>query len=91
MTGKTFKVSVITPQRIVYEGQVSSLIAPAELGYLGILVNHSPLIANLVPGKIIVKDPSDRTRIFHSAGKGIIEVLENTVSILIDSIGKTEL
>jgi len=91
MIGKTFKVSVITPQRIVYEGQVSSLIAPAELGYLGVLVNHAPLIANLVPGKIIVRDPSDRARIFHSAGKGIIEVLENNVSILIDSIGKTEL
>ena len=86
MIGKTFKVSVITPRRIVYEGRVSSLIAPAELGYLGVLVNHAPLIANLVPGKIIVRDPSDRTRIFRSPGKGIIEVLENNVSILVDSI-----
>lgn len=89
MTGKTFKVSIITPRRIVYDGQVSSLIAPAELGYLGVLVNHAPLIANLVPGKIIVRDPSDRTRIFHSPGKGTIEVLENNVSLLIDSIEKT--
>lgn len=89
MIDKTFKVSVITPRRIVYEGQVSSLIAPAELGYLGVLVNHAPLIANLVPGKITVRDPSDRIRIFHSPGKGTIEVFENNVSILIDSIEKT--
>lgn len=86
MIGKTFKVSVITPRRLVYEGQVSSLTAPAELGYLGVLVNHASLIANLVPGKITVRDSADRTKIFHSAGKGIIEVLENNVSILIDSL-----
>lgn len=91
MTGKTFKVSVITPRHIVYDGQASSLIAPAELGYLGVLVNHAPLIANLVPGKITVRDPSDRTRIFHSPGKGTIEILENNVNILIDSIEKTDL
>ncbi len=91
MTDKTFKVSVITPQRIVYEGQASSLIAPAELGYLGVLADHAPLIANLVPGKITIRGPSDRTKIFNSAGKGIIEVLENNVSLLIDSIGKIEL
>lgn len=86
MIGKTFKLSVITPHRIVYEGQLSSLIAPAELGYLGVLLNHAPIVANLIPGKIIIKDSSDRTRIFHSTGKGIIEALENNVSILVDSI-----
>lgn len=89
MTDKTFKVSVITPQRIVYEGHASSLIAPAESGYLGILADHAPLVANLVPGRITVRGPSDKIRIFNSAGKGIIEVLENNVSILADFIGSS--
>lgn len=90
MIGKFFKVSVVTPQRTVYEGQVSSLIVPAELGYLGVLVNHAPLITNLVPGKIVVKETSDKPKVFHSTSKGIMEVLENNVSILIDSVEKTE-
>ena len=85
MIGKSFKVSIFSPRRIVYEGQVSSLIAPAELGYLGVLVNHAPLIANLVPGKIILKEASDRPKVFNLTGKGIMEVLENNVSMLIDS------
>ncbi|MFH0771131.1 MAG: F0F1 ATP synthase subunit epsilon [Candidatus Omnitrophota bacterium] len=83
---RVLRVSIVTPFKIAYEGQVSSLIVPGELGYLGVLVNHAPLIADLVPGKIIVRDTSNRTSIFHSAGKGIIEVLENNVNILVDSI-----
>ncbi len=90
MIGKFFKVSIITPRRIIYEGQISSLIAPAELGYLGVLANHAPLIANLVPGKIILKEMSDRPKVFRCASKGIMEVLENNVSILIDSVEKAE-
>ncbi len=90
MIGKSFKVSILTPQRTVYEGQVLSLIVPAELGYLGVLVNHAPLIANLVPGKIILKETSDSPKVFHCASKGIMEVLENNVSILIDYVEKAE-
>jgi F-type H+-transporting ATPase subunit epsilon len=85
MIGKFFKVVIATPQSIVYEGQVSSLIAPAEFGYLGVLIKHAPLIANLVPGKIIIKETSDMPKIFHSTSKGIMEVLENNVSILVGS------
>lgn len=86
MTGKTFKVSVITPQRIVYEGRVSSLIAPAELGYLGVLVNHAPLITTLVPGKIILRKSLNESTILYSNGKGFLEVLDNDVTLLVDSI-----
>jgi len=85
MIGKSFKVSISTPRRTLYEGQVLSLVVPAELGYLGVLVNHAPLIANLVPGKIILRETSDNPKIFDSTSKGIMEVLENNVSILIDS------
>lgn len=85
MIGKFFKVNIFSPRRIVYEGQVSSLIAPAALGYLGVLVNHAPLVANLVPGNIILKETSDRSKVFRCASKGIMEVLENNVSILVDA------
>ncbi len=89
MIGKSFKVSISTPQRTVYEGQVLSLIVPAELGYLGVLVNHAPLIANLVPGKIIVKETPDTSKIFYSKSRGIIEVLQNNTDILVDSVERT--
>lgn len=85
MADKSFKVSISTPRGLIYEGRVLSLIAPGETGYFGILVDHAPLIANLVPGKITVKEPPDTQKTFDCAYKGILEVLENNVTILIDS------
>lgn len=83
---KSFHVSIVTPDKTIFEGRAQSLIAPAELGYLGVLANHAPLITNLSPGKIILKEKSAETIIFHSSGNGILEVLKNNVSILADSI-----
>jgi F-type H+-transporting ATPase subunit epsilon len=83
---KLFRISISTPQKSVYEGDVSSLVAPGELGYLGILANHAPLITNLVRGKITFKESSDKQTIIYSKGKGFLEVLENNVTLLLDDI-----
>lgn len=86
MSDKLFHVNIITPDKTIYEGRISSLIAPGELGYLGVLANHAPLITNLVPGKIILRERPTETTIYHSKGKGILEVLQNNVNILADSV-----
>jgi len=70
----------------VYEGRVSSLIAPGELGYLGVLANHAALITNLIPGKISFRDGSNKLTTIDSKGKGFLEVLNNNATLLLDSI-----
>lgn len=82
---KVFNLSIISPQNLIYSGEISSLIVPAQLGYLGVLADHAPLIANLTPGKISFRDISDKMNVIHSKGSGIIEVLNNNASILLDS------
>jgi F-type H+-transporting ATPase subunit epsilon len=88
MVDKTFKLSIITPQRIVYEGRVSSLIAPGENGYLGILADHAPFMSNLVPGKIVAKGTTGAPKAFYCDGGGVLEVLQNNVNILVCSMEK---
>jgi F-type H+-transporting ATPase subunit epsilon len=82
--GKYFKVEIVAPAKKIYSGNISSLIVPAALGYLGVLANHAPLIANLVPGKIILKESSGSLTTFYSESKGILEVLQNNVTLLLD-------
>lgn len=84
MPEKILKVNISTPEKTIYEGETSSLIAPGELGYLGVLVDHAPLIANLGPGNIIIKGLDDRQLTFRNKGAGILEVLKNSVSVLVD-------
>ena len=86
MSEKLFKINISTPEKTIYEGEISSLIVPGELGYLGVLVDHAPLIANLVPGKIIMKDGPVKPVILNCKGTGILEVLKNNVSVLVDSV-----
>ncbi len=83
---KLFHVNILTPEQKIFEGEAVSLIVPAELGYLGVLANHAPLVANLVPGKIIYRDAQAAGTIINNNGKGILEVAGNKATILLDTI-----
>ncbi len=80
-----YSLSIVTPEEIFYENEVTSLIAPGSEGYLGILTNHAPLITGLVPGKLTVKD-TDNQEVNFAVSGGFMEVLKNQVAILADSI-----
>ena len=80
-----YSLSIVTPEEIFYENEVTSLIAPGSEGYLGVLTNHAPLITGLVPGKLTVKDTDNQEVNFATSG-GFMEVLKNQVTILADSI-----
>lgn len=82
---KSFKLMIITPEKVVYDAEVTSVVAPGDLGYLGVLADHAPLITSLKSGNLEITDAngSKTTMILSS---GFMEVLKNTVTILADSI-----
>ncbi|NLI15353.1 MAG: F0F1 ATP synthase subunit epsilon [candidate division Zixibacteria bacterium] len=84
-----FKLSAVTPEKIVFEQDVSSIVAPGALGYLGILTDHAPLITPLVIGRLEVKDISGKESIFFISG-GFLEVSNNIATILADAIEKPQ-
>lgn len=81
---KSFNLNILTPEKTIYEDKAISLIAPAALGYLGVLVDHAPLAANLAKGKIVIKKESGESLILSLKEKGFIEVLKNNVTILVN-------
>ena len=82
---KAFDLTILSPEKSVYKGRVVSLVAPAALGYLGVLANHAPLIANLKKGRIIVREDSGQQRVFQCEDKGFLEVLKNNATILLSA------
>ena len=80
-----FKLSAVTPQRVMFEKDIKSLIAPGELGYLGVLSNHAPLITPLLPGKLEVTDTNGKKTEYFVSG-GFLEVSKNVATILADAI-----
>ena len=81
-----FNLKILTAERTIYTGDIFSLIAPAESGYLGVLANHAPLITTLVAGKIILKEIPDKQVIIYSGGKGFLQVSKNEATLLLDSV-----
>jgi len=83
---KSFNLSIITPDKAVYEGSAISLVAPCESGYLGVLADHVPLVSMLKAGNIFLRKTPQENMSFKLNGKGFLEVLKNNVTILVDSV-----
>ena len=79
-----FKLSIVTPEKIVYEGEVISLIVPGVEGYLGVLSHHAPLITALKTGKIEFQDGAHKLQIYAVSG-GFMEVSSNHATLLADT------
>jgi F-type H+-transporting ATPase subunit epsilon len=79
----TFHLTVVAPDKSVVEETVSSVIAPGESGYFGVLRGHAPLIAALKPGLVEYLDPQNQ-RHYVYVGGGFAEVSGEAVTILAD-------
>jgi F-type H+-transporting ATPase subunit epsilon len=73
------KVSVISPESVLFEGETDSVIAPAYDGEVGILTGHAPLMALLGNGQLRLGSGSGRT--FNVSG-GFMQVLDNQVRVV---------
>ena len=77
----TYLFEILTPQKTVYSGRISSLVGPAANGFFGILANHAPLVAESSGGKLKIREESETERHFE-VGPGFFEVLKNRVILL---------
>lgn len=80
-----YKLSVVTPEKTVFEMEVRSIIAPGSEGYLGVLSGHAPLITALKPGILEITDNAGEESMFSLSG-GFLEVSGNIATILADAI-----
>ncbi len=81
----TMHVDVVSAEGEIFSGTVEAVYAPAEMGEVGILPRHTPLVTRLKPGEVRVKPEgkSDMESIFVSGG--ILEVQPHVVTVLADS------
>jgi len=78
----TLRLEIVTPAGTVYSEDVEMVTLSSIAGQMGILPRHVPLIAQMVPGEMIVR--KDGRDVFVATGEGLIEVTGNRVAILTD-------
>ena len=86
MTNK-FELSVISAESKVFEGEVENVLVPGMVGDFLVLPNHAPCISSIRPGFLEFSDGSSSKHRYFVSG-GIIEVINNTVSLLVDKAVK---
>ena len=73
---------IVSPERIVFTGEVDSVLVPGTVGPFEILNNHAPIISTLVEGKVAYSVKGD-TKELHIVD-GFVEVKKNLVSLCVE-------
>ena len=79
----TLKLTLVTPDAVVYSRDVQMVTLPAVDGQLGVLPGHVPLLTQIVPGELIVRD-GDGQETFLAVGEGLVEVTNTRVAVVTD-------
>ena len=77
-------LEIITPDKKVFSGEVSSVSVPGTTGRFEMLNNHAPIISTLLNGKVKVKD-KEGVKTFDVKG-GVVENRNNKIIILAESV-----
>lgn len=82
-------LNIITPSKIIFSGDVHSVTVPGTDGNFQIFKNHAPIISTLEIGLVKIELPDSSTEFFATGG-GTIEVMNNKIILLADSIEKSD-
>ena len=77
------QLSIVTPEKELFNDNISLIQLPGIDGSFEILENHAPIISSLSQGQIKVIDQNKKSHLFDIAG-GVIECSENTVIVLVE-------
>jgi F-type H+-transporting ATPase subunit epsilon len=77
-------LEIITPDKKVFEGEVSSAQFPGTQGSFEVLNNHAPLISTLENGPIRVTGANGNQ--FFNVDGGVVEVLNNKIIVLAEAV-----
>lgn len=80
-------LDLITPTDKIFSGEVNSVSFPGTDGYFQILKGHAPMVSTLTNGIVKIKDIKGDQQFTISGG--VMEVLNNKITLLADSVVKS--
>jgi F-type H+-transporting ATPase subunit epsilon len=78
-----FHFDLVSPERMVFSGEVEQVDVPGVEGDFGVLAHHAPLIAMIKPGILTVRGAGETQRIVVVGG--FAEVNEQGLTVLADT------
>ncbi len=76
----TFHFDLVSPERLVFSGEVVHVVVPGSEGEFGVLAHHAPFLSMLRPGILTILGPGQPQRIV--VGGGFAEVAPEGLTVL---------
>jgi len=84
----TIKLEIVTAERQVFSGDVTTIIAEGSEGQMTVLPKHAPLITMLAPGELVIRKDGDEQYMVISGG--FMEVMPEKVIVLADACERSD-
>ncbi|WP_423822439.1 F0F1 ATP synthase subunit epsilon [Salinisphaera sp. SPP-AMP-43] len=82
-------VDVVSVEGEIFSGSASIVYAPAEMGEIGIMPRHAPLLTRLKPGNLRIHDENDvEEQVFVSGG--LLEIQPHLITVMADTAERAE-
>lgn len=82
-------LNIVTPSKQIFSGEIKAITVPGTVGNFQVLKGHAPIMSTLEVGLIKLELQGGEIS-FYATGGGTIEVKENSILLLADSIEKCE-
>ena len=76
------KLKIVSPEKVVFQGDVESVLVPGTLGSFEILTDHAPIISSLEVGKVEYATAEGKQAM--DIKGGFVEVKKNEVNLCVE-------
>jgi len=77
-------LNIVSAENEIFSGTITQVFAPAEMGEVGVMPRHAPMLSTLKPGVVRVISQDGEEQSFYVSG-GILEIQPHVVTILSDT------
>ena len=81
----TIHVDVVSAEELIFSGEAEFVVLPGEMGELGILPRHAPLITRIKPGAVRIRVSGKQDEEYVFVAGGVLEVQPHAVTVLADT------
>ncbi len=82
------QLQIVSPEKILFDGEILELIAPTISGEIAVLPHHADLLTQLTEGEIIIKHKGKEEHI--GVTGGFLQILGGNITLLADYAVRSE-